>query len=98
MKEVTRIPVGQVPKQNVTAVLTKVAAGEADAGLVYATDVQGRTDVASLVPAGAEDIVNRYPIAALSATKHPEIAAAFVAFVRGAQGQTVLADLGFGTP
>lgn len=85
-------------EQNVTAVLTKVAAGEADAGLVYATDVQGRTDVESLIPTGAEEVVNRYPIAALSASQHPEIAAAFVAFVRGAQGQAVLADLGFGTP
>lgn len=85
-------------EQNVTAVLTKVAAGEADAGLVYATDVPGREDVESLVPIGAEDVVNRYPIAALSATKYPEIAAAFVAFVLAAEGQAVLADLGFGAP
>jgi len=85
-------------EQNVTAVLTKVAAGEADAGLVYVTDAQGNADVESFVPRGAEDAVNSYPIAALSATKHPEIAAAFLAFVAGAQGQKVLADFGFGAP
>ncbi|KRA24225.1 molybdate-binding protein [Microbacterium sp. Root61] len=85
-------------EQNVTAVLTKVAAGEADAGLVYATDAKGNADVESFVPQGAEDVVNRYPIAALSATKYPEIAAAFLAFVTGPQGQKILADLGFGAP
>ena len=62
-------------EQNVTAVLTKVAAGEADAGLVYATDVLGRTDVESLVPEGAADVVNRYPIAALADSANPEAAA-----------------------
>ena len=58
-------------EQNVTAVLTKVAADEADAGLVYATDVRGRDDVESLVPDGAADVVNRYPIVALTGAREP---------------------------
>ncbi|GAA5033396.1 molybdate ABC transporter substrate-binding protein [Microbacterium fluvii] len=85
-------------EQNVTAVLTKVAADEADAGLVYATDVIGRDDVESIVPEGAADVVNRYPIVALDDAPNPEAAAAFVAFVCGEQGQQILAGLGFGAP
>ncbi|SIT68882.1 molybdate ABC transporter substrate-binding protein [Microbacterium sp. RU33B] len=84
-------------EQNVTAVLTKVEADEADAGLVYATDVVG-ADVESIVPAGAADVVNRYPIVALDDAPNPPAAAAFVAFVRGAAGQRILADRGFGAP
>lgn len=85
-------------EQNVTAVLTKVAAGEADAGLVYATDVAGRDEVEVIVPEGAADVVNRYPIAVLEDAADPEVADAFVAFVLGEVGQAVLADVGFGTP
>ncbi|MGN6272914.1 MAG: molybdate ABC transporter substrate-binding protein [Protaetiibacter sp.] len=85
-------------EQNVSAVLTKVAAGEADAGLVYRTDVQGRDDVESIVPPGAEAVVNRYPIAALTGSAHPDAAAAFVAFVAGESGQRLLAKHGFGAP
>lgn len=85
-------------EQNVTAVLTKVAAGEADAGLVYATDVEGEPDVESFVPEGAADVVNRYPIAALERATVPAAAAAFVAFVCGPDGQAVLAEHGFGAP
>lgn len=85
-------------EQNVTAVLTKVAAGEADAGLVYRTDVQGRTDVEGIAPGGAEKVVNRYPITALGASANPDAAAAFVAFVTGETGQRILASHGFGAP
>jgi len=85
-------------EQNVTAVLTKVAASEADAGLVYATDVVGRDDVEALVPAGADAVVNRYPIAALAAAPNPDAAAAFVAFVLSDEGRTILADAGFRAP
>src|SRR5690606_7804736 len=83
-------------EQNVTAVLTKIAAGEADAGLVYRTDVEGRHDVASIVPDGADDIVNRYPIGVLSESGNPDAAAAFVAFVTGERGRAILASHGFG--
>ncbi|WP_243074072.1 molybdate ABC transporter substrate-binding protein [Microbacterium sp. SS28] len=85
-------------EQNVTAVLTKVAANEADAGLVYATDVRGRTDVESIVPEGAADVVNRYPIAALTDAANPDAAQAFVEFVLSEEGQAVLEGLGFGRP
>lgn len=85
-------------EQNVTAVLTKVAAAEADAGLVYATDVVGRDDVEVIVPEGAEDVVNHYPIAALADAPNPDAAEAFVAFVLSDAGQKILADFGFGKP
>lgn len=85
-------------EQNVTAVLTKVAAGDADAGLVYATDVKGRDDVESIVPDGAADVVNRYPIAVLKDAKNPDAASAFKSFVLGAQGQEILKAHGFGAP
>ncbi len=83
-------------EQNVTAVLTKVAAGEADAGLVYATDVDDT--VTAITPEGAADVVNRYPIVALDDAPDADAAAAFVAFVLGAPGQRILQGLGFGAP
>jgi molybdate transport system substrate-binding protein len=85
-------------EQNVTAVLTKVAAGEADAGLVYATDMIGRDDVEVIVPDGADEVVNRYPIAALADARNPDAADAFVGFVLSDAGQKILADFGFGAP
>ncbi|HJX77885.1 molybdate ABC transporter substrate-binding protein [Glutamicibacter sp.] len=81
-------------EQNVTAVLQKVAAGEADAGLVYATDVGHDQRVAAIVPQGAEDIVNSYPITTLG--ENPG-AQAFVDFVVGERGQAIMAEHGFGT-
>jgi molybdate transport system substrate-binding protein len=85
-------------EQNVTAVLTKVGTGEADAGLVYATDVLGDHSVESIVPAGAGKVVNRYPIVSMTDAASPEVAAAFVDFVRGVEGQRILTGLGFGSP
>ena len=86
-------------EQNVSAVLTKVRADEADAGLVYATDVAAAgTDVTSIVPPGAEDVVNRYPVAALAEAANPAAAAAFVSFVLSPAGQSVLAGYGFSAP
>ncbi|MFJ2543293.1 molybdate ABC transporter substrate-binding protein [Microbacterium sp. NPDC087589] len=85
-------------EQNVTAVLTKVAAGEADAGLVYATDVVGRDDVEAIVPDGADEVVNHYPIAALSEASNSAGAEAFIAFVLSDEGRRILADHGFGAP
>lgn len=83
-------------EQSVSAVLTKVLAGEADAGLVYATDVAGRDDVAVIVPPGADEVISRYPIAALR--DGGPAASAFVEFVAGSEGRGILAAHGFGAP
>jgi molybdate transport system substrate-binding protein len=85
-------------EQNVTAVLTKVAAGEADAGLVYATDASTTAAVDAIEPEGAEDVVNRYPVAALADAANAAAADAFAAFVLGDDARAVLADHGFGPP
>lgn len=85
-------------EQNVTAVLTKVAASEADAGLVYATDVAGRDDVEAITPDGADAVVNRYPIATLTDAPNPGAASAFVSFVLSDDGQRILAAAGFRAP
>ena len=84
---------------NVTSVLGKVAAGEADAGLVYVTDVRGgHGTVKAIDPRLTHPAVNTYPIAAVSGSSHPDLAKAFVALVTGRQGRQVLQDAGFGAP
>lgn len=80
---------------SVRAVLTKVTLGEADAGLVYATDVAaGGNDVAS-VPLGPQIRFNDYPVAAVS---DRAVAADFVDFVLGPDGQGILRSHGFESP
>lgn len=86
-------------EQNVSAVLQKVSAREADAGLVYRTDVVGDDSVDSIVPEGAQEVVNSYPISVVSASQAQEQADAaqqFVDYVLGAEGQEVLVEHGFG--
>jgi molybdate transport system substrate-binding protein len=86
-------------EQNVTAVVTKVASGEADAGLVYTTDVKasgGKVEAVDFPEAAKA--VNTYPIAQLTASKNPDAAEAFIALVTGPEGQKILADAGFGKP
>ncbi|PWC04923.1 molybdate ABC transporter substrate-binding protein [Agromyces badenianii] len=86
-------------EQNVGAVLSKVRAGEADAGLVYVTDVQAAgAEVEGVEIEGADAATNVYPIAALTGSANPEAAAAFVEFVRSPEGAEVLASFGFGAP
>lgn len=86
-------------EQSVTDVLGKVAGGEADAGLVYVTDVQGAGDaVTGVAVPEASKVVNRYPIVALRDADDAGLAADFVAFVLGDAGREALADAGFGAP
>ncbi|MFT4127160.1 MAG: molybdate ABC transporter substrate-binding protein [Gordonia sp. (in: high G+C Gram-positive bacteria)] len=84
---------------SVSAVLTKVTSGEADAGLVYVTDARGAgEEVATVTDPAFANVVNTYPIAALKASHHTELAAAFVTLVLGESGQKVLRDAGFAAP
>lgn len=84
---------------SVTDVLGKVTSGEADAGVVYATDAKAAGDKATAVPiAGADRVVNRYPIAVLASSKRPDLARDYVGFVTGEKGQALLRQHGFGEP
>lgn len=83
----------------VTGVLAKVQTGEADAGLVYVTDVKGAAGkVLGITFPESSQAVNIYPIASLEKSANPKVAAAFVAFVLSPAGQKVLAAAGFGKP
>ncbi len=83
-------------ESSVTDVLNKVQTGEADAGLVYVTDVKGAADkVKGITFAESSSAVNTYPIAALKASRHADLAQQFVTLVTGPDGQQVLADAGF---
>lgn len=94
---VTLTPVSE--ETAVTGVLSKVRTGEADAGLVYVTDIAGAGGTVTGIPfAESGRVVNTYPIVALKASKNAAVAAAFVSFVTSAAGRQVLAAAGFGKP
>ncbi|MCF8587681.1 molybdate ABC transporter substrate-binding protein [Gordonia liuliyuniae] len=82
---------------NVTSVVTRVSNGEADAGLVYATDVAASDGkLEGVTPPNADDATNRYPIVVPNDASSPEAAQAFRDFVLSAEGQKILRQYGFG--
>jgi molybdate transport system substrate-binding protein len=84
---------------DVKSVVNKVTLGEADAGIVYATDVKAVGDKAAGVMIPDEvNVIGSYPIAATKAAKNASAASAFVTFVAGAQGQAILSKYGFTKP
>nr|WP_041583269.1 molybdate ABC transporter substrate-binding protein [Xylanimonas cellulosilytica] len=86
-------------EQSVTDVLTKVIADEADAGLVYVTDVQGAGDkVTGIAFPESASAVNTYPIAVLDDAAESDLAQQFVDLVTGPTGQAALAEAGFAAP
>lgn len=86
-------------EENVRAVSEKVQLGEADAGVVYATDVTAAGDAADGVKIPADiNVIAEYPIATTSEAGDPELATAFVDFVLSDDGRTVLGEFGFGAP
>jgi molybdate transport system substrate-binding protein len=94
---VTLEPVSE--EQSVTDVLNKVRSGEADAGLVYLTDVEAAgNDVLGIGFPEAAEVVNVYPVAPVAGSDQAELAEAFVELVTGPDGQAVLESFGFGRP
>ncbi|MFS0886922.1 molybdate ABC transporter substrate-binding protein [Aeromicrobium sp. 179-A 4D2 NHS] len=86
-------------ERSVTDVLGKVASGEADAGVVYVTDVLAAGEsVRGVEVAEASSVVNRYPIAPLDGADDRALAQQFAAFVTSATGRRVLTAAGFGAP
>ncbi|MFF9896587.1 molybdate ABC transporter substrate-binding protein [Streptomyces longispororuber] len=90
-------PVSQEP--NVRAVLSKVELGEADAGIVYKTDITAAGGKAEGVDIpDAQNAVAAYPAATLKESAHPEAAAAFVTWLSSPEAQKILRDAGFQKP
>lgn len=84
-------------EDNVRAVLTKVMLGEADAGIVYTSDVVGaaRDQVQMIDIPDALNVAAVYVIAPVANSSQPELAQAFVDFVRSGAGQSILESYGF---
>jgi molybdate transport system substrate-binding protein len=85
-------------EQNVRQVSAKVALGEADAGIVYSSDIT--PDIANQllrfeIPAWANPLAE-YPIAKVAGAPHPADARALIGFVLSDDGQQILVRWGFG--
>lgn len=81
---------------DVKSVIGKIELGEADAGIVYTTDVKAAGSKVSGVPIpDGDNVVATYPMAAVKATTNAAAANAFIAFVLSSTGQAKLQSLGF---
>jgi molybdate transport system substrate-binding protein len=90
-------PVSQ--EDNVKAVVTKVSLGEADAGIVYVTDITaGGAKVEGVDIPREQNVLATYPIATVKASRAPDEAQAFMDLVLSAEGQQVLKQYGFLPP
>lgn len=100
MEQKTGVKIKPVSEeQSVTDVLGKITSGEADAGLVYVTDVTSAGKQVKGVPfPQSSKVVNTYPIATVKDAKNAHLAQEFVDFVLGSDGQKVLKNAGFGQP
>ncbi|HET9255560.1 MAG TPA: molybdate ABC transporter substrate-binding protein [Pseudonocardiaceae bacterium] len=94
----TNIALSPASEENdVLAVLSKVEAGVADAGLVYVTDARTAAGkVQEIAFPEAAKAVNTYPIAAISGSPHAQLAQAFVDFIHSAPAREQFTAAGFG--
>jgi len=82
-------------EQQVTGVLSKVALGEADAGIVYVSDIVTSGQVDGVVIPDNQNVIADYPIAVLKSAQNHTGAVAFVNFVLSTEGQSILTAAGF---
>jgi len=91
VEQATGVRLNPVSEESqVTDVLTKVTTDQADAGLVYVTDVMGAGNkVTGVSFPEAASAVTTYPIAVLKGSKNPDLARKFVNLVASESGQKV---------
>jgi len=79
------------------SVVAKIVAGEADAAIVYGSDVSAAADndLASFAIPDDVNVIATYPIAAVTGSANTSTAQAFITYVMG-PGQATLAEYGFG--
>jgi molybdate transport system substrate-binding protein len=87
-------------ENSVRSVLSKIALGEADAGVVYLTDTLGdQADKVGYLPIpdglSAQAV---YPVAVLQNSQNRTLADAFIAFLHSSTGREILSEYGFNTP
>lgn len=81
---------------SVTAVISKIELGEADAGIVYTTDIKGAGNkVQGVQIPVANNVVATYPIVTVKGTKNADAANAFISYLLSSSGQSTLATFGF---
>ncbi|WP_297741792.1 molybdate ABC transporter substrate-binding protein [Nocardioides sp.] len=86
-------------EEDVRATLDKVVSGEADAGLVYATDaVAAGDDVVAIEIPGAESALTTYFATTLEQSDEPDLAQDWADFVTSEDGLAILERAGFGNP
>lgn len=81
----------------VTAVLNKVALGEADAGIVYVSDVVSSGKVDGIPIPDSQNVIADYPIAILAGAPDKSAARTFVDYILSPAGQAALEQAGFQT-
>ena len=84
-------------EDNVRSVLTKVALGEGDAGIVYTSDISGdaAADVVAIEIPDELNTIATYPIGAVKDSAAPDVAQAFIDYVLSVDGQAILESYGF---
>ncbi|HEX2784145.1 MAG TPA: molybdate ABC transporter substrate-binding protein [Ilumatobacteraceae bacterium] len=83
-------------EDKVKGVVTKVSAGEADAGIVFVTDVNAAKDSADGVEIPADiNVINNYPMVLTKEATNPTAAQAFADYVASDAGQAILGKYGF---
>ena len=79
------------------SVVAKVKSGEADAGIVYTSDIAS-SDVRGVTIPDKQNVVATYPIAAVTGAPSADGPTSFVDYVTGTEGQATLERYGFGPP
>jgi len=80
---------------SVTGVISKIETGDADAGIVYTTDVSAAGSKVSGVQIPANNVIATYPIVVVKGTTNSVVANVFITYVLSASGQSTLQSFGF---
>jgi molybdate transport system substrate-binding protein len=87
-------------EQDDAALVAKITAGEADAAIVYSSDVTAQVspNVKAIQIPDSSNVIATYPIAVVKGAAAPDLAASFVDYVTGPGGQATLGTFGFLPP
>ena len=93
---VARYTANVVSKEdNVGAVAAKVSLGEGDAAIVYVTDAKAWDNITSIAVPDAANVPATYGGVVVKSSPNPVASAAFLAWLAGTDGRSILASFGF---